>query len=277
MIKVVSFFSGCGGLDLGFRQAGFDVIWANEYDSKIHPTYRLNHPNTYLCTKDIRDIDVDEIPSCDGFIGGPPCQSWSVGGNGKGIEDDRGKLFLTYINLIKSKKPPFFVIENVFGILLDKHIPEFLNFIKILEETEYNVYYTTLNAADFGVPQDRKRIFIVGFDKKFNINFKFPEPYSKFISLKDAIGDLHNTSPLFYKSHENVAINTLIPNHDCYVGIFDRKFMARNRVRSWSEKSFTIQAQAKNCPIHPQAPKMVYLPQRKQCISRILQKRESVN
>lgn len=79
-MKVVSFFSGCGGLDLGFEQAGFDVVWANDNDPVVHETYLRNHPRTYLCKKDMREIGMDEIPECDGFIGGPPCQSWSEGG-----------------------------------------------------------------------------------------------------------------------------------------------------------------------------------------------------
>lgn len=91
-MKVASFFSGCGGLDLGFKQAGFNVVWANEFDSSIHPTYEQNHPETILCKSDISKLDINEIPDCDGFIGGPPCQSWSVGGKSLGIQDERGQL-----------------------------------------------------------------------------------------------------------------------------------------------------------------------------------------
>lgn len=79
-MKVVSFFSGCGGLDLGFEQAGFEVIWANDNAPAVFETYLLNHPHTYLCRKDMRELTMEEIPECDGFIGGPPCQSWSEGG-----------------------------------------------------------------------------------------------------------------------------------------------------------------------------------------------------
>ena len=97
-LKVVSFFAGCGGLDLGFEQAGFQIVWANEYDETIHETYQFNHPNTFLCKKDIRILSTDEIPDCDGFIGGPPCQPWSEGGKQLGLNDERGKLFLDYLN-----------------------------------------------------------------------------------------------------------------------------------------------------------------------------------
>ena len=80
-MRVASFFAGCGGLDLGFEQAGYEVIWANEFDETIHKTYQFNHPNTYLCKSDIRKLKGEDIPDCDGFIGGPPCQSWSEEGN----------------------------------------------------------------------------------------------------------------------------------------------------------------------------------------------------
>ena len=94
-MKIVSLFAGCGGLDLGFEKAGFDVVWANEYDSSIRATYQINHPNTQLCTLDIREINTNDIPDSDGIIGGPPCQSWSLGGKCLGIEDERGSWSMT--------------------------------------------------------------------------------------------------------------------------------------------------------------------------------------
>lgn len=259
-LKIASFFSGCGGLDLGFKQAGFDVVWANEYDESIHHTYELNHPDTFLCKKDIRDIIPDEIPECDGFIGGPPCQSWSLGGKMKGLDDDRGKLFLTYISIIKIKKPKFFVIENVEGIVSDKHFSVFKSFIEQLGNSGYNVYYELLDAVNYRIPQNRKRVFIVGFRNDIRCSFEFPKHTTKQpITLRQAISDI-NAEPQKY----NCDVSNLFPNgrfynHDCYIGPFDSKFMARNRVRSWEEPSFTIQAQAKNCPLHPQAPKMTYV------------------
>ena len=93
-MKEVSLFAGCGGLDFGFEQAGFDVIRANEFAPSIHETYRLNHPHTILNTSDIRTLQGADVPNCDGIIGGPPCQVWSEGGKQKGLEDPRGRLFL---------------------------------------------------------------------------------------------------------------------------------------------------------------------------------------
>ena len=260
-MKICSFFAGCGGLDLGFRQAGFDVIWANEYDSAIHQTYRLNHPNTILSTSDIRNLKEDDIPDCDGFIGGPPCQSWSLGGSMKGLEDDRGKLFLDYIRIIKAKTPKFFVIENVAGIISDRHFKTFRGFLCTLSEAGYCVKFSVMNAADYGVPQDRIRVFIVGIHKDLSLEFTFPEPTTtkeKHITLKRAIGDI-NEQPRYYDKESVRQDYDRWWNHDCYTGPFDKKYMARNRVRRWDEVSFTIQAQGRNAPLHPQAPPMVFV------------------
>lgn len=107
-MKIVSLFAGCGGLDLGFEKAGFNIVWANEFDVAIHDTYCFNHPNTILNTSDIRTLTNNDIPDCDGIIGGPPCQAWSEGGKRLGIEDYRGKLFFDYIRLVKEKKTKIF-------------------------------------------------------------------------------------------------------------------------------------------------------------------------
>ena len=107
-MKIVSFFSGAGGLDLGFEKAGFNIAWANEFDKDIWETFEKNFPNTNLDRRSIVDVLSDDIPDCDGIIGGPPCQSWSQAGAGRGINDSRGQLFLNYVNIIKEKKPTFF-------------------------------------------------------------------------------------------------------------------------------------------------------------------------
>lgn len=103
-MKVVSFFAGAGGLDLGFEQSGFNVIWANEYDKDIWATYQKNHKDTILDRRSIIDIDPLKVPDCDGIIGGPPCQSWSEAGALRGIKDKRGQLSFDFKNLIKHGK-----------------------------------------------------------------------------------------------------------------------------------------------------------------------------
>ena len=258
-MKVVSLFAGCGGLDLGFEKAGFEVVWANEYDKSIHATYRLNHPKTELNTSDIRNISSKEIPDCDGIIGGPPCQSWSLGGKSLGIEDERGKLVYDYIRIVNEKKPKFFVMENVPGMVTPKHIKAFNEFLDLFRNAGYRIRYELLNAADFKIPQDRLRVIIVGIRDDLDVEYLFPTKLeSKPVSLFQAIGDLKE-SPVPYTNEHVCSDKSPITNHDYYKAPFDKKFMARNRVRGWDELSFTIQAQAKNEPLHPQAPKMEYV------------------
>ena len=96
MERIVSLFSGAGGLDLGFSKAGFDIVWSNEYDKTIWDTYKHNHPSPILDTRSITDIEVKDVPDCDGIIGGPPCQSWSEAGALRGIKDERGQLFFRF-------------------------------------------------------------------------------------------------------------------------------------------------------------------------------------
>lgn len=258
-MEVISLFAGCGGLDLGFRKAGFNVIWANEYDTSIHETYRCNHPQTFLNTSDIRTLDVSEIPDCDGIIGGPPCQSWSLGGKSLGLNDARGRLMFDYIRIVKGKRPKFFIMENVPGMLSSHHIQTFHFFLKMFREIGYIVKYELVNSSDFQIPQDRVRIIVVGIRNDINAEYFFPvSKQNSKITLQQAIGDL-KLSPKPYNTEMVKQNNEIIQNHDYYTGAFDRKFMARNRVRSWDEQSYTIQAQAKNEPLHPQAPKMVYV------------------
>ncbi len=258
-MEVISLFAGCGGLDLGFRRAGFNVVWANEFDKTIHDTYRRNHPQTILNTSDIRTLHEDSIPDCDGIIGGPPCQSWSLGGKSLGLDDERGQLVYDYIRIVKAKQPKFFIMENVAGMVSPRHIKSFQGFLELFRNAGYRVKFELINAADFRIPQDRLRVFIVGIRKDINCEYFFPviKP-RKAISLYKAIGDL-KTPPRAYCTEKVIQKDEVIPNHDYYTGPFDAKFMARNRIKSWEEKSYTIQAQAKNEPLHPQAPKMKYI------------------
>ncbi len=268
-MNIISLFAGCGGLDLGFERAGFNVIWANEFDKSIHETYKLNHPNTFLNTCDVRNLSINDIPECDGIIGGPPCQAWSEGGKQLGLQDPRGKLFLEYIRIAEAKKPKFFVIENVQGILEDKHKAALDFFLKSLSNIGYQITYKLLNSADYKVPQDRLRVIFVGIRNDIKTVFSFPPSISTTsITLKQAIGDI-TQKPRYYDRGCVVFPSESSPyNHDVYVGPYDDKYMSRNRVRSWNETSFTIQAQARNSPIHPQAPKMTFISSNKRIFAK---------
>ena len=259
-MKILSLFSGCGGLDLGFEKAGFDIPIANEFDKNIWKTFEVNHPQTKLLKEDIRKIDSKTLPKdIDGIIGGPPCQSWSEAGSLKGIEDDRGKLFFEYIRILKSVQPKFFLAENVSGMLADRHSEAVKNIIKMFEECGYDVSLTLVNAKDYGVAQERKRVFYIGFRKDLNIKFDFPkgstEDDNNKITLRDIIWDLQDSAvPAGEKNQHNPnAIN----NNEYFIGSYSPIFMSRNRVKSWDEQAFTVQASGRQCQIHPQAPKMI--------------------
>jgi DNA (cytosine-5)-methyltransferase 1 len=255
---VAALFAGAGGLDLGFSKAGFNVEWANEYDKSIWATYEKNFPLTVLDKRSITDVAPEDIPPISGIIGGPPCQSWSEAGAARGIEDQRGQLFWEYMRLIKSKRPTFFLAENVSGILFNRHNEAFEGILQGFADLGYNVSYGLLNANQFGVPQDRERVIIVGYRVELGKFFGPPEPDFAALTLADAIKDLtKSVVPALSNNHSNPS--TKIPNHEYMVGGFSSMFLSRNRVRNWGEPSFTIQAGGRHAPLHPQAPKMVKL------------------
>ena len=262
-MKIVSLFSGAGGLDKGFEAAGFNTIWANEYDKDIWETFENNFPNTKLDRRSIRDIPSSEIPDCDGIIGGPPCQSWSEAGSLRGITDKRGQLFYEFIRILRDKKPKFFLAENVSGMLASRHEDALKNIQKLFADSGYNLSFTLLNAVNYGVPQDRKRVFFIGIRNDLNLNYKFPDPLKKKRVLIDVIFDIKDTAlPAKEKNYTNGS-NCSLPNHEYMIGGFSSIFMSRNRVRSWDEPSFTIQAGGRHAPLHPQAPKMEFVEQNK--------------
>ena len=255
--NIISLFSGAGGLDKGFEQAGFNIIWANEYDSTIWETFQYNFPSTFLDKRSIKDVPSVDIPSCIGIIGGPPCQSWSEAGSLRGINDARGQLFYEFIRILRSKKPLFFLAENVEGMLAPRHSEALTNIKNLLKECGYNLSFKLINANNYNVPQDRKRVIFVGYRKDLNLTFEFPEIANYKPILKDAIWDLKNSAiPAKEKNYTN-GNNCSVPNHEYMIGGFSTIFMSRNRVRAWNEPSFTIQAGGRHAPLHPQAPKMV--------------------
>lgn len=261
--KIVSLFSGAGGLDKGFEKAGFDIIWANEYDSTIWETFEYNFPNTILDKRSIRNVPSIDIPDCTGIIGGPPCQSWSEAGSLRGINDARGQLFYEFIRILKDKQPLFFLAENVEGMLATRHSEALSNIKKLFKEAGYNLSFRLINANNYNVPQDRKRVIFVGYRKDLGITFEFPEMCKYKPVLQDAIWDLKDSAiPAKEKNYTNGDM-CKIPNHEYMIGGFSTIFMSRNRVRAWDEPSFTIQAGGRHAPIHPQAPKMTFIEQNK--------------
>ena len=262
-MNIISLFSGAGGLDLGFEKAGFKTVWANEYDKEIWETFEKNFPHTKLDRRSIRDIPSCDIPEAIGLIGGPPCQSWSEAGALRGIEDHRGQLFFEFIRVLRDKKPLFFLAENVSGMLASRHSNALENIKNHFIESGYNLSFKLLNAHDYKVPQDRQRVFFVGFREDLDMTFEFPKAFPSKHYLKDVIWDLKDSAlPAKEKNYTNGNACTLA-NHEYMTGGFSTIFMSRNRVRAWDEPSFTIQAGGRHAPLHPQAPKMEFVEQNK--------------
>lgn len=256
--SLISLFAGAGGMDLGFRQAGFDVLLANEYDKTIWPTYEHNHPNPLL-KGDIRQFSADDFPECDGIIGGPPCQSWSEAGALRGIDDARGQLFFDYVRILRAKQPKFFVAENVSGMLAKCHQPAVQNIVAQFEAAGYDVHIALLDAYNYGVAQNRKRVFYVGFRQDLAVtNFTFPSPLAdeEKTTLADAIGDLADNALPAKANNKTNGAACVVANHEYFTGGYSPIYMSRNRVRAWDEPSFTIQASGRQAPQHPNAPKM---------------------
>src|SRR5690554_4174845 len=201
-MKVASLFSGAGGLDLGFIMAGHKVIWANDNYPDAVQTYKLNIGNHIIC-KDIREIDSNEIPSHDILIGGFPCQGFSLANTGRSEKDERNKLYLEFLRVLKDKKPKFFVAENVKGILSLGKGQVFKIIISDFSKAGYNVEYKVLNSADYGVPQKRERVIIIGTRQDINFNVSHPKPthtneidlfnnLKPWLTLKQAFKDIPN-------------------------------------------------------------------------------------
>ena len=254
-MNLISLFSGAGGLDFGFEKAGFHIVAANEYDKSIWETYEKNH-KTKLFKESISKISSSEFPDCDGIIGGPPCQSWSEAGSLKGINDPQGKLFYDYIRILKDKKPSFFLAENVKGMMAKRHNTAVVEIVTELENAGYNVHISLLNASDYGVAQDRKRVFYIGFRKDLNVNFQFPKAYNEKITFRDILFDLKDSAMPARTKNKTNGNTTLFSNHEYFTGAFSPIFMSRNRVRQWDEQAFTVQASGRQCQLHPQAPIM---------------------
>jgi len=252
---IISLFSGAGGLDLGFEKAGFKTVWANEYDKAIAPTYIKNFKHVEFDGRSISNIADSEIQKLKskynivGVIGGPPCQSWSEAGAKRGIEDPRGKLFHDYIRFISIIKPKFFVAENVHGLIHSRNLKSFEAIKEMFGKEGYTVDAKLLTASDFGVPQDRQRVFIIGYKNTTKKSVTFPNPIkTKKKNLRDAIGYLEE-----YPVGSKKVLNHDLSTDQTYSSIY----MSRNRVRGWDEQSFTILAMDRHIPIHPSAPKML--------------------
>lgn len=193
-MNLIDLFAGCGGLSTGFEMAGFNIPLAVEKDEWASETYKKNHKNTKVVTEDITKVlDLDALlPKknirIDGIIGGPPCQGFSLSGN-RDKKDPRNSLFMEFVRFVKHFKPKFFVMENVTGILsMQTKNGELVKDVILSEydKAGYNVNIFVLNAAEFGVPQSRMRVFFIGLDKKIDYDVEKLEPKA-FLFGKDQV------------------------------------------------------------------------------------------
>lgn len=191
--RLVSLFSGCGGMDKGFEDAGYERVWANDFDKDAQAVFRLNLGE--IDSRDITQVSVEDIPSCDIITAGFPCQPFSNAGSRKGVYDERGELYLECLRIIESKKPKVVLFENVKGLLSSKHQSgkKLIDVIKEdLEKLGYKVTYKIVNASDYGVPQNRERMILVGLREDIGKAFEFPpvhEDKSK-LTLRNVILDI---------------------------------------------------------------------------------------
>ena len=195
--KLISLFSGCGGLDLGFEKAGFEKVWANDFDADAQAVYSLNLGD--IDGRDIRTVDEKEIPQGDILTAGFPCQPFSSAGSRKGLYDSRGMLYKECLRIIQDKMPKVIVFENVRGLLSTKYIDGrnladvIVEDLSAMNEVGYNVVHKLLNASDYGVPQNRQRVFFVGVRKDLGVNFIFPPKQKKEHLTLRHILDIPNT------------------------------------------------------------------------------------
>jgi len=186
-LKVLSLFAGAGGMDLGFKNAGYDIVWANDIDADSVKTYKRNIGD-HIYHGDIEKIRNNKIPSdIDIVIGGFPCQGFSIANKSRHIDDSRNKLYKQMLRIIKDKKPKYFVAENVAGILNLGKGAVIQKIIKDFKSIGYKVDYKLLNAADYGVPQSRKRVFIIG--NRLGLENPYPKQTHQIPSTKKTLFD----------------------------------------------------------------------------------------
>ena len=234
-MKVCSLFSGIGGIDLGFKQAGFDIVWANEFDHDAATTYRVNFGDKHLVEKDIRQVNPNDIPNFDVLVAGFPCQPFSIVGRQKGFKDPRGNLFFEISRIIDLKRPSIVFLENVANLMEHDEGKTFLVIYNTLVQFGYVIKYKVLDSQEYGnVPQQRKRIFIVAFlDYEQCKRFSFPDPIERTVKLNDILDRTIKHDDIYYYNegsfYYDEMIKTVIDKSVLYKindhGVSSRKYL----------------------------------------------------
>ncbi|QEL64786.1 DNA (cytosine-5)-methyltransferase 1 [Oryzomicrobium terrae] len=240
MTRVVSLFSGCGGSDAGVIAAGFEVVMANDLLPYARDVYLANHPETDYQVKDVTKVEA--FPAAELLVGCYPCQGFSQGG----LRDPSRKintLYLEFARALRAIRPKAFIVENVSGMVRKNFAHLLQDQFKVFQEAGYRVKAQVLNAVDYGVAQERKRIFIVGLRDDLGVEYEFPEPThgegrgAAHLTIRDAIGDLPEW-----------------PEGEFYARDFHWYYLSRDRRRDWGEASKTIVANPRHMPLHPMSP-----------------------
>ena len=253
-LTAVSLFSGCGGFDLGAIQAGVKIIWANDIDKYAAQAYKMMLPDVSFNLGDIRDFKV--FPKADILIGCYPCTGFSIaarrrakGADSRNLFNTEGNfLYLEFMKVLKQIKPKYFFVENVHGMMNAIDGWFFQQQIAGFEKLKYTPKYKMMKATDYGAPQDRKRIFIVGVrnDIAENYNYEFPKPTygpgtkKSYRTMKDVLSDMDPW-----------------PKGEFSMDTFHGHYLTRNRKRKWTEPSFTIVANHSHVPLHPMGRSMI--------------------
>ena len=244
MPTAISLFTGCGGSDTGISRAGFDIVMANDILPYARDVYMSNLPETDYILGDISQIT--SFPTADLLVGCYPCQGFSQGG--LRVADRKiNRLYLEFARALTVIQPKAFIVENVSGLLRRNFAHLLQDQFKVFGAAGYNITASILNAADYGVPQKRKRIFIVGIRKKYRIKYTFPAPLygptgsglRPYRTIRDTIGSF----PLW-------------PEGEFYDSDFHWYYMSRNRRQDWDQVSKTIVANPRHMPLHPISPKL---------------------
>ena len=240
MPTAVSLFSGCGGSDAGVITAGFDVLLANDLLPYARDVYAANHPATDYRVGDVTKIET--FPDAELLVGCYPCQGFSQGGL-RDPSNKLNKLYLEFARALTAIRPKAFIVENVSGMVRKNFSHLLEDQFRVFREAGYRVKADVLNAVDFGVAQERKRIFIVGLRDDLGLEYEFPQPThgegraAARLSIRDAIGDLPEW-----------------PEGEFYARDFHWYYLSRDRRRGWDEASKTIVANPRHMPLHPMSP-----------------------
>lgn len=242
MPKAVSLFSGCGGSDAGIIAAGFDVVMANDLLPYARDVYLANHPETDYRVGDISKIET--FPAAELLVGCYPCQGFSQGG----LRDPSRKintLYLEFARALNAIQPKAFIVENVSGMVRKNFSHLLKDQFRVFQEAGYRVKASVLNAVEFGVAQQRKRIFIVGIRNDLGAEYEFPKPThgedkaTAYLTIRDAIGDMPEW-----------------PEGEFYARDFHWYYLSRNRRQGWDQASKTIVANPRHMPLHPMSPEL---------------------